>query len=143
MTVAPVEAPATSRYVSVQIHPDTLPLVLGVLANYGVNVERITDGPTRQHRFVTGKPTKVPNLTGNTPMNAAAVEARLTSREFEVLTGMSEGKSNATIGRELSLSEDTIKTHARRMFRKLGVSDRTSAVVHAFRNGIVPLERKS
>ena len=37
-----------------------------------------------------------------------------------MLTGMSQGKSNAQIGRELYLSEDTIKTHARRLFRKLG-----------------------
>ncbi|WP_164704736.1 response regulator transcription factor, partial [Blastococcus litoris] len=41
-------------------------------------------------------------------------------REMQVLTGMSQGKSNAQIGRELYLSEDTIKTHARRLFRKLG-----------------------
>ena len=42
-------------------------------------------------------------------------------REMQVLTGMSQGKSNAQIGRELYLSEDTIKTHARRPFRKLAV----------------------
>ena len=37
---------------------------------------------------------------------------------------MSQGKSNGQIGRELYLSEDTVKTHARRLFRKLGVRDR-------------------
>jgi DNA-binding NarL/FixJ family response regulator len=37
---------------------------------------------------------------------------------------MSQGKSNGQIGRDLYLSEDTIKTHARRLFRKLGVNDR-------------------
>src|SRR3954462_9300442 len=40
----------------------------------------------------------------------------LSMREMQVLTGMSQGKSNAQIGRELYLSEDTIKTHARRLF---------------------------
>ena len=44
----------------------------------------------------------------------------LTKREIEVLVGMSNGRSNAQIGAELYLSEDTVKTHARRLFRKLG-----------------------
>jgi DNA-binding NarL/FixJ family response regulator len=35
------------------------------------------------------------------------------------------------------LSEDTIKTHARRLFRKLGVHDRAKAVAHGFRQGLV------
>ena len=52
----------------------------------------------------------------------------LSMREMQVLTGMSQGKSNAQIGRELYLSEDTIKTHARRLFRKLGAKDRAEAV---------------
>ena len=43
---------------------------------------------------------------------------------------MTEGKSNGEIGRELFLSEDTVKTHARRLFRKLGVNDRAQAVAH-------------
>ncbi|MCW2619595.1 MAG: Response regulator containing a CheY-like receiver domain and an DNA-binding domain, partial [Modestobacter sp.] len=47
-------------------------------------------------------------------------QVSLSMREMQVLTGMSQGKSNAQIGRELYLSEDTIKTHARRLFRKLG-----------------------
>jgi DNA-binding NarL/FixJ family response regulator len=61
----------------------------------------------------------------------------LTERELQVLTGMAAGKSNAQIGRDLYLSEDTIKTHARRLFRKLGVGDRAQAVAFGFRSGIV------
>jgi DNA-binding NarL/FixJ family response regulator len=61
----------------------------------------------------------------------------LTERELQVLTGMAAGKSNAAIGRDLYLSEDTIKTHARRLFRKLGVGDRAQAVAFGFRSGIV------
>ena len=41
---------------------------------------------------------------------------------------MADGKSNAEIGRELFVSEDTVKTHARRLFRKLGARDRAHAV---------------
>src|SRR6201996_1861981 len=62
---------------------------------------------------------------------------QLTDRELQVLRGMSQGKSNGQIGRELYLSEDTVKTHARRLFRKLGVRDRAQAVAHGFRRGLV------
>ncbi len=61
----------------------------------------------------------------------------LTERELQVLRGMSEGKSNSEIGRSLYLSEDTIKTHARRLFRKLEVNDRAHAVASGFRMGLV------
>lgn len=67
----------------------------------------------------------------------SAPSARLTQREIEVLRGMSLGQSNAEIGRTLFLSEDTIKTHARRLFRKLEVNDRAQAVASGFRLGLV------
>jgi DNA-binding NarL/FixJ family response regulator len=61
----------------------------------------------------------------------------LTERELQVLRGMADGKSNAEIGRELFVSEDTVKTHARRLFRKLGARDRAHAVAAGFRSGLV------
>jgi len=61
----------------------------------------------------------------------------LTKREIEVLVGMSNGRSNAQIGQELFLSEDTVKTHARRLFRKLGASDRAQAVAIGLRGGLI------
>ena len=48
-----------------------------------------------------------------------------------------QGQSNGEIGKELFLSEDTIKTHARRLFRKLGARDRAQAVAVGFRRGLV------
>jgi DNA-binding NarL/FixJ family response regulator len=62
---------------------------------------------------------------------------QLTERERQVLDGMAAGKSNGEIGRELYLSEDTVKTHARRLFRKLGAADRAQAVALGFRWGFV------
>jgi DNA-binding NarL/FixJ family response regulator len=50
---------------------------------------------------------------------------------------MASGKSNGEIGRQLYLSEDTVKTHARRLFRKLGAADRAQAVAVGFRSGLV------
>lgn len=64
-------------------------------------------------------------------------EVSLTKREVEVLVGMSNGRSNAQIGQELFLSEDTIKTHARRLFRKLGAADRAQAVAIGLRRGLI------
>jgi DNA-binding NarL/FixJ family response regulator len=61
----------------------------------------------------------------------------LTERELQVLRGMSRGRSNSEIGKELYLSEDTVKTHARRLFRKLGAADRAQAVAMGFRWGLV------
>ncbi|WP_026185699.1 response regulator transcription factor [Salinispora pacifica] len=99
-----------------------------------------------------GGPTVVPVQRGDDPADPAgepvavpaggpARESRpavgLTERELQVLLGMAEGKSNAEIGRELFVSEDTVKTHARRLFRKLGARDRAHAVAAGFRAGLV------
>jgi DNA-binding NarL/FixJ family response regulator len=75
--------------------------------------------------------------TGARNQEAARRRVALTERELQVLRGMCEGKSNGEIGRELYLSEDTVKTHARRLFRKLGVNDRAHAVASGFRLGLV------
>ena len=61
----------------------------------------------------------------------------LTEREFQVLRGMSEGKSNAAIGRDLFLAEDTVKNHARRLFNKVGAKDRAHAVMLGLRHGLL------
>ena len=76
-------------------------------------------------------------LVSREPVRTGLPQAQLTQRELQVLTGMSQGKSNSAIGRELYLSEDTVKTHARRLFRKLGVNDRAQAVALGFRRGLV------
>ncbi|MEW2381554.1 response regulator transcription factor [Micromonospora sp. NPDC047707] len=80
-------------------------------------------------------------VPGNQRNASAARNGRasigLTERELQVLLGMAEGKSNAEIGRELFVSEDTVKTHARRLFRKLGARDRAHAVAAGFRAGLV------
>jgi DNA-binding NarL/FixJ family response regulator len=63
--------------------------------------------------------------------------SQLTQRELEVLRGMSKGMTNVQIGQQLFLAEDTIKTHARRLFGKLGVRDRAHAVTIGFRTGLL------
>ncbi|TWF82058.1 DNA-binding NarL/FixJ family response regulator [Pseudonocardia hierapolitana] len=79
-------------------------------------------------------PQALPNAGARTP---AGAPARLTERELQVLRGMVQGKSNGEIGRELYLSQDRIKTHTRRLFRRLGVGGRAEAVAHGIRRGFV------
>jgi len=81
--------------------------------------------------------TAVPQQRGDLGAEAPRRRVELTERELQVLRGMADGKSNAEIGRELFVSEDTVKTHARRLFRKLGARDRAHAVAAAFRAGLV------
>ena len=76
-------------------------------------------------------------LAAPPPARCGLPGVQLTERELQVLTGMSQGMSNNQIGRQLYLSEDTIKTHARRLFRKLDVHDRAQAVALGFRRGLV------
>lgn len=60
----------------------------------------------------------------------------LTEREREVLALMAKGASNREIAAELYLSVDTVKTHARHLFGKLGVANRTLAALQADQFGV-------
>jgi DNA-binding NarL/FixJ family response regulator len=61
----------------------------------------------------------------------------LSAREIEVLSQVAKGSTNADIGRQLHISEATVKTHLLRAFNKLGVSDRTAAVTTAMSLGLL------
>lgn len=65
--------------------------------------------------------------------------SELTQRELEVLQLISQGKSNADIGVQLSITEGTVKFHLNNIFSKLGVGDRTQAVIAALQRGLVRL----
>ena len=60
----------------------------------------------------------------------------LTQRESEVLALMVAGLSNRAIAGRLTVSEETVKTHARGIYRKLDVTDRSGAVAAALREGV-------
>jgi two-component system, NarL family, response regulator len=63
----------------------------------------------------------------------------LSERELAVLCLMAQGMSNQEIGTALHIGESTVKSHVNRILSKLGVNDRTQAVIVAVRRGIVSL----
>ena len=63
----------------------------------------------------------------------------LTGREISVLELVAKGMSNREIGAALFLAEETIKTHLRRIYAKLGAADRTEATLIAVQRGVVRL----
>jgi DNA-binding NarL/FixJ family response regulator len=67
------------------------------------------------------------------------VERSLSAREIEVLTLVARGISNKIIGKDLRISEATVKTHLLHIFAKLGVDDRTAAVTAAIEKGVLRL----
>jgi DNA-binding NarL/FixJ family response regulator len=64
-------------------------------------------------------------------------QEELTPTETRILNEVVQGKSNKEIAFDLDISENTVKTHVKNVFDKLGVSDRTSAATLAIRRGLV------
>jgi len=67
----------------------------------------------------------------------AALLARLTDREREVLLLVAQGRSNKEVGEELFISDHTVKTHVGRLLTKLEARDRVQLVILAYDNGLV------
>lgn len=97
------------------------------------------------HRVMEGDVVIDPALAGRVAMSAARISAgevwpgahlRLTQRESEVLSLLVAGLSNKAIGARLMISDDTVKTHVRGLYRKLDVTDRGGAVAVALREGL-------
>ncbi|WP_223622734.1 response regulator transcription factor [Microbacterium sp. EST19A] len=69
-------------------------------------------------------------------VNATVLAEPLTDREAEVLTLLTDARSNAEIASALFIGEATVKTHVSRILQKLGARDRVQAVVLALRMGL-------
>ncbi len=65
------------------------------------------------------------------------LDVKLTPREEEVLMHISRGEDNGVIAKYMNVSIHTAKIHIRNIFQKLGVKDRTQAVVKAVKYGLI------
>ncbi|MFI8684366.1 response regulator [Rossellomorea sp. NPDC077527] len=82
-----------------------------------------------------------PEVTGKmmTRMRQKSVShphEELTNRELEILLLMTQGKTNQEIADELFIALKTVKTHVSNILSKLGVQDRTQAVIYAFKHDL-------
>lgn len=73
-------------------------------------------------------------------MRAPERPEALTERETEVMMLLARGKANKQIARELFVEEKTVKAHVSSILKKLGVSSRTQAALHAVRAGLVSMD---
>jgi DNA-binding NarL/FixJ family response regulator len=113
----------------------------------GFLLKRIRGGELVDHlcRICEGEILIDPALAGRVALSAARLHRGefwpgahlgLTQRESEVLSLLVAGLSNRAIAAKLVVSEETVKTHSRGVYRKLGVSDRAGAVAAALREGV-------
>ena len=77
-----------------------------------------------------------PMTVATTHAAASAIRAALTTRELEIFTLLASGRSNQEIGRELSVSTNTISNHIKSILTKLQLDNRIQAAVQAVRAGI-------
>jgi DNA-binding NarL/FixJ family response regulator len=68
-----------------------------------------------------------------------ATNDALTPREVDVLRLLAKGNANKEIGAQLSLTEETVKSHIRSILAKLGANDRTHALAIGLKRGIIHL----
>lgn len=75
-------------------------------------------------------------MTAQDDEEAHPLASKLSSRELQVLEGLTQGKSNKEIARDLDIMEPTVKLHLKSLFRKLDVSNRTQAAMIAQEAGL-------
>ena len=113
----------------------------------GFLLKRVTGQELVGHleRVMDGEIAIDPALVGRVALSAARLHSGeywpgahlgLTHRESEVLEQMVRGLSHKAVARKLLMGEETVKTHARSIYRKLGVADRAQAIAAALREGL-------
>jgi DNA-binding NarL/FixJ family response regulator len=104
-----------SGYIVKSVNPVDLPAA----------VRQVADGTVYHALYFNGR-----------DRDAGAKAVGLTDREVSILKAVAVGLSNKAIAEELSLTEPAIKFHLTRIYRKIGVSNRTGAARYAFQTGL-------
>ncbi|MFK0247209.1 response regulator transcription factor [Amycolatopsis azurea] len=150
--------PADTVFLSARIRPDVLTETIETLVTLHERTSVVVFGAPELAAIATdtirvgaaaflaceasstgsGTTTALPgSFTLPRPRVTTEQEPALSKREIEVLHGISLGKTNNEIGSDLHLAEDTVKTHAQRLFRKLAATDRAHAVGQAMRMNLI------
>ncbi|HMI48785.1 MAG TPA: response regulator transcription factor [Gemmatimonadaceae bacterium] len=93
---------------------------------------------TRTHETVVVREVPVPVTGPFAPNETRLGQLGITPRELEILEAMAAGLSNREMAERLFVSENTVKTHAARLFDKLSARRRTQAVQRAKEAGLIP-----
>lgn len=99
-----------------------------------MSLDRVLDGIRAVHQGERYIPPEIAVRLGERLL------AELSPREIEVIHLLARGLSNKEIGAQLGVVEGTVKIHVANIFNKLGVSDRTQALLEAIKRGIVQIE---
>ena len=115
-----------AAYISKSIDPHDLPAVL----------RQALEGNVYYTTTRVGRET-VARVVRESEHEQVRRETGLTGRELEILRAVSRGLSNRAVGKELFLSDQTVKFHLNKIYRKLGVANRTEAAKAAHKLGLV------
>mgnify|MGYP002713122682 CR=1 FL=1 len=100
-------------------------------------IKETVQGKTHVDPAVAG--TLFEHIAKNNPAPQPAIAAELSERELQILQLVAQGLSNGDIAEKLFLSEGTVRNYVSAIFTKLDVSDRTQAVILAFKYGLVDM----
>jgi len=91
----------------------------------------------RRLASTTSQPVEPPTAPEIGDAASTSPPHKLTPRELEVLRLLAQGKTNQDVAEDLSISKATAKVHVQHIIAKLEVSDRTQAIVRAFKLGVI------
>lgn len=107
-------------------------------------IERVYHGetyiqPTIAKTLVTSENKKETKkeISASKSNNELKLNDVLTSREIDILKGIVDGKTNKEIGKDLDISDKTVRNHLYNIFKKLGVTDRTQVAIMVLKSGII------
>ncbi|MGE5689979.1 MAG: response regulator [Pseudomonadota bacterium] len=133
-----------------RLHPEVAVVVLSTFAGDD-HVEAARDRGASGYIVKTVDPLRLPAMIREAvsspdfvlfrpelpePTPAAHVDHGLSDRELAIVRAVARGMTNKDIGRELYVSEQTVKFHLRNIYRKLGIGSRTEAARWAIANGV-------
>jgi DNA-binding NarL/FixJ family response regulator len=87
-------------------------------------------------RIISGK-SFYDNTSDHKLSTAELTEAKLSEREIEIVVAIAEGHTSKDIAQKLYISEHTVKTHRKNIFRKLNLNDAADLTRYALEHGII------